>query len=110
MQKCLLNVVPSSDRYFLTNGMWSKELRCKSWSSVMMKTKFGLLCVELRLADMFTLADASVDKPMRATCLTETMTVNLLLRHGASKGTMTRSRNKGNKRLSTHIYVLSSES
>lgn len=71
----------------------------------MMKTKFGLLCVELTLADMFTLADASVDKPIRATCLTETMIADLLLRCGDSKGTMTRSRNKRNKRLSSHIYM-----
>lgn len=42
VQKCFLNHVPSSLKCFCTAGWYSIEFRCKSWSSVIMKMKFGL--------------------------------------------------------------------
>lgn len=43
VQKCFLNHVPSCLKCFWTEGWYSIESRCRSWSSVMMKMKFGLV-------------------------------------------------------------------
>ena len=43
VQKCFLNHVPSCLKCFCTDFWYSIESRCKSWSSVMIKMKFGLV-------------------------------------------------------------------
>ena len=43
VQKCLEKNVPWSPKCFWTCGWYSTELRSRSWSSVMMKMKFGWL-------------------------------------------------------------------